>query len=175
MLRSIRTKLLVFSFVLTLITVIPILVAVNVVINKSTRETYHDNVVEKASDIEEILQVFYDNLDQNLNTFATHPKILRADNTITSYAKTTQKTAMTPSQNGGIEQQIYEEFEHYANNHPGTMYVYLAPKTGDIFSGPRPRYTKAMIRPKKDGIMLHSLITAKSDGPIHIRTPSAVR
>nr|WP_319491136.1 methyl-accepting chemotaxis protein [uncultured Desulfobacter sp.] len=137
MLKSIRTKLLMFSFVLTLITVIPILVAVNVVINKSTRETYHDNVVEKANDIEQILQVFYDNLDQNLNTFATHSKILQADNTITSYAKTTQKTAMTPSQNGGIEQQIYEEFEHYANNHPGTMYVYLGTKDGGYIQWPQ--------------------------------------
>jgi methyl-accepting chemotaxis protein len=149
MLKSIRTKLLAFSFILTLITVIPILVAVNVVINKSTRETYYDNVVEKANDIEQILQVFYDNLDQNLNTFATHSKILQADSSITSYAKTTRKTAMTPSQNGGIEQQIYEEFEHYAKYHPGTMYVYLGTKDGGYIQWPQTEVHKGYDPPQK--------------------------
>nr|WP_320192606.1 methyl-accepting chemotaxis protein [uncultured Desulfobacter sp.] len=136
MLKSIRTKLLTFSFLLILIAVIPIVFAVNIVINKSTLENYHDNVVEKVNDIEQILEVFYENLDRNLDTFATHSKILQADSSITSYAGTTEKTAMTPSQNGGIEQQIYEEFAHYAKHHPGTMYVYMGTKDSGYIQWP---------------------------------------
>ncbi len=136
MLKSIRIKLLVFSFLLILIAVIPIVFAVNIVINKSTNATYYGNVVEKVNDIEQMLDVFYEDLDRNLDTFATHYKVLAVDSSITSYAKTTEKTAMTPSKNGGIEQQIYEEFAHYAKHHPGTMYVYMGTEDGGYIQWP---------------------------------------
>ncbi|WP_022663804.1 hypothetical protein [Desulfospira joergensenii] len=113
MLKSIRAKLLIFSFSLILVAVVPVVMAVNVQINKSFRETYLDNVAQQVKGIEEMLEVFYDDLDRNLDTFATHSKIMQADSSVTSYAKTTEKTAMTPSENGGIEQQIYEEFDNY--------------------------------------------------------------
>lgn len=136
MLKSIRSKLLIFYFSLILVAVIPVVFAVNILINRSTQEIYLDNVAQQVNGIEQMLEVFYDDLDRNLNTFATHSKVLRADSSITSYAETTEKTAMTPSKNGGTEQQIYEEFFNYAKNHPGTMYVYMGTKDGGYIQWP---------------------------------------
>ena len=149
MVNSIRSKLLVFSFLLIIVAVIPVVFAVNLLINKSTRATYLDNVAEKVNDIEQIFDVFYDDLDRNLNTFATHPKVLLADSSVTSYADTTEKSDMTPSKNGGIEQQIYEEFAHYAENHPGTMYVYMGTKDGGYIQWPQTAVHKGYDPPKK--------------------------
>jgi methyl-accepting chemotaxis protein len=143
MTKSIRAKLLVFSMSLILIAVVPVVIAVNVLINNATQNTYLENVTQQVSGIEQMLGVFYDDLDQNLDTFATHNKVMHADSSITSYAATKDQTATTPSKNGGIEQEIYEEFENYAKNHPGTMYVYLGTKDGGFIQWPEPSLHKA--------------------------------
>jgi len=41
---------------------------------------------------------------------------------------------MTPSGNGGIEQEIFKAFEHYGKTHPGTLYVYMATEDGGILN-----------------------------------------
>ncbi|WDP92563.1 MAG: methyl-accepting chemotaxis protein [Desulfobacter sp.] len=150
MLKSIRSKLLVFSFSLILVAVVPVVIAVNVLINKSTRETYIDNVGQQVNGIEQMLEVFYNDLDRNLDSFAAHSKILSADNSITSYADTSEKSAMTPSKNGGIEQEIFEEFNNYATHHPGTMYVYLGTKDGGYIQWPETNVHKGY-DPRKKG------------------------
>lgn len=136
MFKSIRAKLLFFSLCLILVAVIPVVIAVNVLINNSTRNTYLENVAQQVNSIEQMLNVFYDDLDRNIDMFSSHKKIKLADSSITSYAKTSEKTALTPSKNGGIEQEIYEEFANYAATHPGTMYVYLATNDGGYIQWP---------------------------------------
>ncbi|HCY83796.1 MAG TPA: hypothetical protein DHV36_01525, partial [Desulfobacteraceae bacterium] len=149
MLKSIRSKLIVFSLSLILVTVVPVVIAVSILINKSVFDTHQANVAQQVNGIEQMLGVFYDDLDRNLDTFATHPKIMQADNSITSYAATTEKTAMTPSKNGGIEQEIFEAFNQYAINHPGTMYVYLGTKDGGYIQWPETNVHKGYDPNKK--------------------------
>ena len=137
MFESIRVKLMVFSLSLILVTVIPLVVAVNMLINNSVRQTHLSNVTEQVNGIEQMLIVFYDNLDRNIDMFAGHQKVRKADSTVTSYYSSYDgREKMTPSANGGIEQRIYEEFEHYGKTHPGTMYVYMATKDGGYIQWP---------------------------------------
>ncbi|MCP4114247.1 MAG: methyl-accepting chemotaxis protein [Desulfobacteraceae bacterium] len=135
MLKSIRTKLICFSVSLILVSVIPIIIAVNILINKSAHDGYMGNVVQQVNLIEQMLNVFYDELDRNIDMFASHYMVKSADKTITRYVN--QKGGMrTPSQNGGIEQKIYEEFETYANTHPGTLYIYMGTEDGGYVQWP---------------------------------------
>lgn len=134
--KSIRTKLIAFSLFLIMVTVIPIVITVNILINKSVQNKHTENVIQQVHSIEQMLEVFYADLDHNIDMFAIHPEIRAVDNTITSYKDTTGKTAMTPSQNGGIEQEIYEEFTNYAKSHPGTVYVYLGTNDGGYVQWP---------------------------------------
>ncbi len=137
MFKSIRVKLMVFSLSLILVTVIPLVIAVNMLINKSVSETHLSNVTEQVKGIEQMLTVFYDNLDRNIDMFAGHQKVSNADTSVTSYYSSFDgKAKMTPSVNGGIEQRIYEEFEHYGKTHPGTMYVYMATSEGGYIQWP---------------------------------------
>ena len=134
--KSIRSKLFIFSLVLILVTVIPVVWAVNILINKSVQDRYMENVAQQVNSIEQMLGVFYDDLDRNIDMFASHEKILTSDKTITQYGSTADATAMTPSKNGGIEQKIFEEFDNYGKNHPGTIYVYMATEDGGYVQWP---------------------------------------
>ncbi len=160
MLKSIRFKLIVFSLLLILVTVIPIIITVNILINKSVHNRHVENVLQQVNIIEQVLGIFYDDLDRNIDMFATHYKLKKSDDTIHSYVKSTG-AIMTPSKNGGIEQAIFEEFDNYAKAHPGTMYVYMGTEDGGYIQWPEtkneadydPRkrtwYTKAMANKEK--------------------------
>lgn len=67
---------------------------------------------------------------------ASHPIIMQSDNSITTYKNNIEETNMTSSINGGIEQEIYQVFEQYADSHPGTMYIYLATEEGGYITWP---------------------------------------
>ncbi|MCP3925068.1 MAG: methyl-accepting chemotaxis protein [Desulfobacterales bacterium] len=157
MLKSIRSKLIVFSLSLILITVIPVVISINILINNSVFETHMANVAQQVNIIEQMLGVFYDDLDRNIDMFASHNNLRNADNTITDYLKVKDSSdKMTPSKNGGIEQKIYNEFDNYAKNHPGTLYLYMGTEDSGYIQWPetasgndydpktRPWYTKAM-------------------------------
>lgn len=51
---------------------------------------------------------------------ATHPTVMKGEQSIANYKNTKLATAMTPSKNGGVEQEIYYTFDQYANTHPET-------------------------------------------------------
>lgn len=143
MVKSIRSKLIVFSLLLILITVIPVVIAVSLLIDKSVHNTHMANVAQQVNSIEQMLGVFYDDLDRNIDYFAIHDKVIRSDNTITTYYKGYQgDTKMTPSKNGGIEQEIYEEFVTYAKSHPGTLYVYMGTEDGGYIQWPETKTLK---------------------------------
>ncbi|MEE4363228.1 MAG: methyl-accepting chemotaxis protein [Desulfotignum sp.] len=155
MFKSIRTKLILFSIALILIAVLPIVFSVDYLINTTARDTHMRNIDQQVDVIENMLEVFYEGLDRNIDMFATHPLLKQADDSITDYLKG-QGEMMTPSQNGGIEQQIFEAFENYAKAHPGTLYVYMGTRDGGYIQWPqttnsnnydprkRPWYQRAM-------------------------------
>ncbi|MCP4721191.1 MAG: methyl-accepting chemotaxis protein [Desulfobacteraceae bacterium] len=159
MLKSIRSKLIIFSLSLILVTVIPVVITVNILINNSVHNTHMANVDQQVNIIEQMLGVFYDDLDRNIDMFARHDKMRDADDTLTDYLKVIDSDSkMTPSENGGIEQKIFEEFDNYAKTHPGTLYVYMGTEDGGYIQWPetasgndfdprkRPWYTAAMGR-----------------------------
>ena len=148
--KSIRLKLVIFSLLLILISVIPVVVAVNMLINNTSRDQYLENLAQQVNGIEQMLDVFYDDLDNNINMFASQKQCIQADASITSYAHTQSPTPMTPSKNGGIEQEIYEEFANYAASHPGTMYIYLATEDGGYVQWPEVTVHKGY-DPRKKG------------------------
>lgn len=97
---------------------------------------------EQMKTIENAIEIFYDRIDKDIDMLATHSIVKQADDTITSYKNSNKETQMTPSKNGELEQEIYKVFEHYADNHPGTMYVYLATEEGGYIQWPETSISK---------------------------------
>jgi len=83
-------------------------------ISTRNKSDYFKTSNEQMSILENTIHIFYDDLDKNIDMMATNPLIVQADKTITSYNNTTDKVDMTPSKNGGMEQEIYNIFKQCA-------------------------------------------------------------
>lgn len=163
--RSIQGKLLVSSVGLFIIALIIIFIFVAQKIYDMSLNNYLDNSKQQMDIVQSAITNFYTQLDQNINMMATNKTVMQGDASVTSYKNTTKTTFMEASKHGGIEAQIYEVFDQYAQSHPETKYLYLATKEGgyinwpevDISAGydptPRDWYKQAV---KADGAIIRT-------------------
>lgn len=100
-------------------------------------ENYISSSNEGLGTLEAANTIFQGNIDNDIKMFSGNPLVLRADDTITKYLDNTdEKKFMTPSKNGGIEEEIFKSFELYAKAHPGVLYVYMGTETGGYIQWP---------------------------------------
>jgi len=133
--KSMRAKFIWFSIFLILVCIIPVVLTVNTVVNRSVLNIHRDNIHNQVSIVENLLDVLYEDLDQNIDMFATNPNVQLADKSITTYLNGNGEM-MSPSQNGGVEADIFADFEQYAHSHPGTLYVYMGTEDGGYIQWP---------------------------------------
>ena len=134
--NSIRTKILILSIVTTFITLGIFTYVMYYLVNSESYENYYENSNEQMKIVSQSIDIFYNQIDKNIEMLATNPLVLKADNSITSYVDTTETVQMTPSENGGIEQEIYDMFKHFAESNPDTMYIYFGMENGSYVQWP---------------------------------------
>ncbi len=134
--KSIRTQFLAISIIIVIISLTAVDGIASYYISQQAKNDYFSNSNEQMKIAEKSIKIFYDQIDKDINMMASNPLVMGASNGITSYANNTEKVKMTPSQNGGLEQEIYDIFDHYAKNHPGTMYVYFGTENGTYLQWP---------------------------------------
>lgn len=133
---SIQTKLLVISLGLFTIGLAIIFIIVSHRINDMSIDNYLDNSHQQMSIIEHTIDNFYSQLDDDINMLANDQSVIQGDSTVTSYRDKPTPTFITPSKNGGIEQEIYNSFDRYAKSHAYTRYIYLATKESGYINWP---------------------------------------
>ncbi|WP_019851560.1 methyl-accepting chemotaxis protein [Desulfitobacterium sp. PCE1] len=135
--KSIRTQFLTISIMIVLSALVIVGGITCYKVIQQSKDDYLNYSNEQMKIAEQSIKIFYDQIDKNINMMATHPLVMAAaESNITSYTNSMEKVQMTPSQNGGVEQEIYEIFEHYAASHPGTMYVYFGTEEGAYLQWP---------------------------------------
>ena len=136
MMKGIRGKILISSMLVLLLTLGSISSIVIYQVNNKAYDDYYSNSAEQMKIVSQAINIFYQQIDKNIEMLATNPTIMRADDSITTYKDTKEDTLMTPSSNEGIEQEIYKVFEQYAASHKGTSYVYLGTENGGYIQWP---------------------------------------
>ncbi|MDS0525281.1 methyl-accepting chemotaxis protein [Clostridium sp. SHJSY1] len=139
--NGIKGKILISSILVLLITLGSISGIVIYEVNKKAYSDYFNNSKEQMNTVSQAINIFYDQIDKNIDMLATNPSVMKVDDSIKNYKNLTQATQMHPSTNGGIEQEIYKIFEQYANSHKGTVYVYLGTKNGGYIQWPESSIT----------------------------------
>ena len=147
--KSIQSQFLIISLFIILLVVTAIGGITSYRSMIDARTNYISNSNEQMKIVETAIKVFYDQIDKDINMMAKHPLVVKVDESITSYANTTDTTQMTPSRNGGLEQEIFDVFNHYAETHPGTMYVYFGTETGSYLQWPETTVGKNYIPREK--------------------------
>ncbi len=135
LMKSIQNKLILFTSGLVILTVLIISVSVALIIRNTTLNQYEVSNLQQLQTIDKSINLFYEELDKNIDMFAENPLLQKSDESITDYIDF-QGGTMTPSQNGGVEQEIYEAFQNYGQSHPSTLYVYMGTKYGGYIQWP---------------------------------------
>lgn len=150
--KSIRTQFLAISVVIILLSLAAVGGIASYEVITQSRNNYFSNSNEQMKVAEKSIKIFYDQIDKDINMMASNPLVMEAANGgITSYVNNSEKVQMTPSKNGGLEQQIYEVFNHYAKNHPGTMYVYFGTENGAYLQWPETKVPTEKFNPPEKG------------------------
>ena len=134
--KSLRAQFTGASVLVILFTLAVITLLVNWEVTQKAETDYIRTSSEQMRNIAKTIDIFYEQIDNNINMMASHPLVMRADDSLTSYVGTSERIMMSPSKNGGLEQEIYDVFAHYADAHPGTMYVYFGLESGPYLQWP---------------------------------------
>jgi methyl-accepting chemotaxis protein len=148
--RSIQSRFLVISSAIIIVALATVGAIASYEVTTQARTEYFSNSNEQMKIAEKSIKIFYDQIDKDINMMASNPLVMEAENgTITSYANNSDSVKMTPSNNGGLEQQIFDLFNHYGKNHPGTMYVYFGTKNGAYLQWPETSISSKFNPPEK--------------------------
>lgn len=111
--------------------------------------------------IDSLIDLYLNIFEENVDFLADNQLVRKSDNTIESYVNANDKVYMTPSKNGGIEQQIYNLFAQFGESNSSMKYVYMCMENGSFIQWPegyisekydprqRPWYKAAMQNPGK--------------------------
>ncbi len=138
----IQFKLISLSAGLFFIGLVLILFILAIQIDRNAYLDFKDTAVNQLDIVENYINNFYTKLDENINMLATNPTVIKADSTITNYKNSISDVNMTPSKNGGIEQEIFEVFNQFAKTHPDSIYVYAATEAGGYVRWPQSTINK---------------------------------
>ncbi|MBC2582297.1 methyl-accepting chemotaxis protein [Clostridium sp. DJ247] len=158
---NLKVKLIIsFSF-LILISIGAISFVVNMKVTQQLKDDFVKSTGKELSQVNNAVNLYFDTINENCKMLSLNQVVKEADNTITSYIDkpggADGTLMMTPSQNGGIETQIFNYYKEFAEkSHTNSAYVYMATEAGGYVSWPesktkgnydprkRPWYTKAI-------------------------------
>ncbi|MDQ7092178.1 methyl-accepting chemotaxis protein [Desulfosporosinus sp. PR] len=148
--RSIQSRFLAISLIIILIALATVGAISSFEVTAQAKSEYLSNSEEQMKIAEKSIKIFYDQIDKNINMMASNPLVMEAlAGNITSYANNSEETKITPSKNGGLEQEIYNVFDQYATTHPGTLYVYFGTEKGAYLQWPETNIPAKFNPPEK--------------------------
>ncbi len=134
--QSLKFKL---GLMLIVFAIIPMIVASIIFLTQMRINLLQDqkkSVDKQLSLVSDNIDVVFENMRNNVSYYAKSKLLKMSDGTITSYVNNTQNIKMTPGQNQGIEQEIFESFQEFGKAHPSYQYVYMGTENGGYIQYP---------------------------------------
>lgn len=128
--QTLRFKL---SLIIILFALVPVLVISFITITRmqvNTMSEQKKSVENQLTLVSDNVNVVFSDMKSNVAFFADSKVAKLANSTVTSYKNNVGTKPMTPSRNGGVEQQIYESFEEFGDTHPNYQYIYMGVESG---------------------------------------------
>ncbi len=125
-LNSFRAKLIISMFLVVFIPIATISIIIDVQIKNQLKNDAINSTLNEIRQVDTSINIFMEGIKENVHMMSQNQLVRKVDNTVRNYLDNpSDDTKMTPSKNGGIESQIYNEFVHVANSHPKYAYVYM--------------------------------------------------
>ncbi|MCG8571426.1 MAG: methyl-accepting chemotaxis protein [Spirochaetes bacterium] len=136
--HSFRFKILVFF----IITIIAGVIAISFFTARNAETLLRDNLIistrNEVRQVDKAFKIYFEAIEENCKMLASNILLRNADESITSFINAVEDGLENhqASTAGGIEQQIYEYYESFADNHPKTAYAYMGTKWGGYVQWP---------------------------------------
>ncbi len=177
-LQTLRFKL---SIIIILFALVPVLILSIFFINRMESSIISEqkkSVEKQLTLVSDSINLFFNDMKNNVGYFANNSTLKKADGTIKSYANIRSNVKMTPSKNGGIEQEIYNNFKEFGETHPNYKYIYMGTEKGGYVMYPevsldgafdprqRPWYPDSIVNP--DVALVSEPYSFATDGYVDI-------
>lgn len=143
-LKSIKYKFLGISLGTLAISVLILSIVVSIFMGSASENQYFMQAGEQIDTAKNAILNYYTQLDEDINMMATDPDVMGAGTTITVYRDYVEEVYMSPSDNGGAEEQIYNMFNQYAVSHPEVLYIYYVTEEGGYLGWPEQIYPNGL-------------------------------
>ena len=133
MFKSIRSKLITTFLVSISICIIAMALIMSQIMGSTMKKDFITSTGNEMDKVEEIVNVFFDEMKNNGDMLAESEIVKRADDTITNYTNAkgpSGEIALTPLQNGGIEAEMYNLYDNFAKTHANTADVFFGTTGG---------------------------------------------
>ncbi|MGD8192002.1 methyl-accepting chemotaxis protein [Brevibacillus ginsengisoli] len=130
MFRGIKGKLIAVILLMTLIPITVIGTFVYLNMKQQFLQNFQEATTKEITQVDNGISLYFDAVAENVRLMATNPTVKNANQNIKTYINQTQKTKLTPLENGGIEANIYKEFERYGESHPNTSSIFVGTESG---------------------------------------------
>src|SRR6056297_3379864 len=131
--NSIKFKLIV---VLLLIALVPLGIVSYFQI-RNVENMIEDSFVEstkrEVSQVDNAINLYFEQLKSNTRFLVENEYIKQVEDNVTKYLNNQNDSLMmSPSKNGGVEEDIYYLFDDFAKTHPEVSYIYIGTKYGGM-------------------------------------------
>ncbi|HWR42161.1 methyl-accepting chemotaxis protein [Sporomusa sp.] len=135
-LSNISSQLFLSISLFMLVPIVCISFYVNHVMQAELQAEFIRSTTKEIMQVDNGFQIYLKTIEENCTLLAENSLVKKADPTITAYMNKQGNVKMTPSQNGGLEGQIYQDYVAFAKAHPGTAYAYMATVHGGYIQWP---------------------------------------
>ncbi|WP_094604078.1 Methyl-accepting chemotaxis protein McpC [Sporomusa silvacetica DSM 10669] len=135
-LTNIKNQLFLSITLFMLVPIVCISLYVNYVMQDELQTEFLRSTTKEIIQVDNGFQIYLKTIEDNCTFLAENSLVKKADPSITSYMDKQGNIKMTPSQNGGLEGQIYQDYVTFATAHPGTAYAYMATVHGGYIQWP---------------------------------------
>lgn len=101
------------------------------------KESFIESTKREVVQVDNAINLYFQQLKANTKFIAQNEYITQVDNNITKYLNNNDDNLMmSPSQNGGIEEEIFHLFDDFSKTHPEVSYIYIGTKHGGMIQHP---------------------------------------
>ena len=115
---TIKGKIIAACVMMLAVSIVSICVITGARLTKSSLALFIQESSDELRQVDETIALLIDAVGADAAMLARDPRLLKDDNSLTSYRHTSDPTPMTPLDNGGLEADIFRYFQTMLDTHP---------------------------------------------------------
>ncbi|MDW7551218.1 methyl-accepting chemotaxis protein [Pseudoalteromonas sp. McH1-7] len=118
---------------------LPLLIIAGLIISQTRQqgiETFSELSDREAIQVDNGIQMFFDEIAKNVDYLASHPDVLSARQGVQTYMDKTSASRLNSMAGSESERAAYTLFEHFGKTHPGIAYIYMGNQQGGYIQWP---------------------------------------